>query len=121
MNAGSMLAIYLETVLGPPFFAGVLRTAGLRFAARFVWTAASAAFLVINVIYGAALHDLLPAAISAAYLTGALAFWWWRRRRDRMKAALGAKSRALRDALVRRAREAARPRPVLRPSPGGAR
>jgi len=35
--------------------------------------------------------------------------------------ALGAKSRALREALVRRAREVARPRPVLRPVPGRVR
>jgi hypothetical protein len=51
----------------------------------------------------------------------ALAVWWWRKRRDRVKAWLGAKSRALRDSLVRRARESARPSPVLRPSLRGAR
>ena len=50
---------------------------------------------------------------------------WWRNRRNRKRrkvaALLGAKSRALRDALVRKAREAAKPKPVLRPVPGGAR
>lgn len=51
-----------------------------------------------------------------------LALWWWHsRRKGRKRAAslLGAKSRALRDALVKRARELARPRAVL--APGGAR
>jgi hypothetical protein len=48
----------------------------------------------------------------------ALAIWWWRRKKRRNVAALiGAKSRALRDAIVRKAREVARPRPVLRPVP----
>jgi hypothetical protein len=57
----------------------------------------------------------LGALISALV---ALAIWWWRRRKRRNVAALiGAKSRALRDAIVRKAREAARPRPVLRPAP----
>jgi membrane protein implicated in regulation of membrane protease activity len=53
----------------------------------------------------------------------AAAVIWWHRRKKRRRAAalLGAKSRALRDALVRRARQSARPRPVLRPVPGGAR
>ena len=47
---------------------------------------------------------------------------WRRRRKDRRRAAslLGAKSRALRAAIVKRAREAARPRTVLRPSLKGA-
>jgi hypothetical protein len=48
---------------------------------------------------------------------------WWRRRKDRRRTLdmTGEKSRALRDALVRKAREATRPRPALRPVPGGAR
>jgi hypothetical protein len=51
------------------------------------------------------------------------AFIWWHRRKKRRRAAalLGEKSRQLRAALVRRARQAAQPRPVLRPVPGGAR
>lgn len=57
----------------------------------------------------------------AVFLTvGALvALWiWWRRKKRRsVSALLGAKSRALRDALVRRAREVAKPRPVRRPVP----
>jgi hypothetical protein len=47
--------------------------------------------------------------------------WLNRRRRDKARACLGAKSRALRDALVRRQRELTCPRSVLRPVPGGAR
>ena len=50
--------------------------------------------------------------------------WWseWRKRKRRDPAArsLGAKSRARVAALVERAREAAKPRRVLRPVPGGA-
>jgi hypothetical protein len=51
------------------------------------------------------------------------AFLWWLSRRRRRKAprSLGAKSRAVLAVLVRRAREAAKPRPVLRPVPGGVR
>lgn len=50
-----------------------------------------------------------------------LILWWLGRRKGRKRAAkwLGAKSRALRDAIVRKARQAAQPRPVL--APGGAR
>lgn len=45
--------------------------------------------------------------------------WFNRRRRDRAAKFIGAKSRAIRDALVRRMRELA-PRPVLQPVPHGA-
>lgn len=52
----------------------------------------------------------------------ALAIWLWRRREGRKRApkALGYKARALVAALVQRAREAAQPRPVLKPQRGGA-
>ena len=53
-----------------------------------------------------------------------LAWDLWRRHRRQVRRALGlagAKSRARVAALARKAREAARPRPVLRPVPGGAR
>lgn len=60
-----------------------------------------------------------------AYLSGcALSFavavivrWWNRRRRDRARKWLGAKSRALRDAIVRRMRDVTTPRRILRPVP----
>ena len=60
---------------------------------------------------------------SAASLIIALAIWWWRRKKRRnVVGLLGAKSRALRDALVKRTRELApRPRQALRPIPNGAR
>lgn len=59
---------------------------------------------------------------SAVSLAVALAVWWYHRPGSKRTGGLiGAKLRALRDALVRKMREAARPRPVLRPLPGGAR
>lgn len=45
----------------------------------------------------------------------------WRRRRKRAPKSAGYKARALIAAIVRRAREAAHPRPVLIPVPGGVR
>ena len=58
---------------------------------------------------------------SAVSLAVAVALWWYRRRRrDPAARQFGAKSRALVAALVDRAREAAKPRRVLRPAPGGA-
>jgi hypothetical protein len=53
-------------------------------------------------------------------LVGAFLWWWRKRKRRNVLAMLGAKSRALRDALVKRARQATRPSPVLRPSLRGA-
>jgi hypothetical protein len=49
-------------------------------------------------------------------------FLWWlsRRRRKRAPRAYGAKSRALVAAVVARMRETLKPRPILRPVPGGA-
>lgn len=52
------------------------------------------------------------------------AYWWhhWnRRKRKRAAALVGAKSRARIDAMVRKVRERAAPRRVLRPVPGGVR
>ena len=63
-------------------------------------------------------------AVPSALFAAAVALEWWRdrrrRRRKRAPRAYGAKSRALLAALVRRAREATKPRPVLRPAPGAA-
>jgi hypothetical protein len=65
---------------------------------------------------------LLAVGAVVSAVIAVILYWWWRRK-DRKRAAslIGAKSRALRDALVRRARETAKPRPVLRPQPGGVR
>ena len=71
------------------------------------------------------------AAVGAAYghawlsmtafivIGGLVLLWiWWRRKKRRNAAALlGAKSRALRDALVRRVKESGKARPALRPVP----
>jgi hypothetical protein len=46
--------------------------------------------------------------------------WWRRRRRDRAPRSYGAKTRALLAAVVAKLRETLKPRPVLRPAPGGA-
>jgi hypothetical protein len=58
--------------------------------------------------------DLLAAAVNAWLL------WRNRRRRKRAPRAYGAKSAALLAALTRKARDAARPRPVPRLAPQGA-
>jgi hypothetical protein len=69
-----------------------------------------------NVLAGFAESDWFLVAAGSVSLVVALAIWWWRRsKRKRAAALLGAKSRALVAALVQRAREAARPRPVLQP------
>lgn len=59
----------------------------------------------------------VAAAVNCAI--GLFLYWWNRRRRGRVRAWAGEKWRHLRDALVRRQREAVRPRPVLRPVPQG--
>jgi hypothetical protein len=59
-------------------------------------------------------------AAGAGAAQAAIGAWLWRRgRRRRAPRAWGAKSRALAARLAAKAREAARPRPVLRPVPGG--
>ena len=76
--------------------------------------AGDAAFTVASALR----HQWLLAGWFAA-LT-ALVIWSHRRnrrKRKRARALLGAKSRQLRDALVRKQRELTRPRPVLRPVP----
>lgn len=71
--------------------------------------------------------DILVGEWAAAAIAGAnliVGVWlWWRnrRRRDRAPRAYGAKARARIAALVAKAREVAKPRPVLRPAPGGVR
>jgi len=59
--------------------------------------------------------------VAIGVLAAANATRRWRRRRKRAPRSYGAKSRALIAAMVARMRESLRPRPVLRPAPGGAR
>jgi hypothetical protein len=77
---------------------------------------------VIVVIFGAVGRDLPELATGVAQSVLA-AFMWWlsRRRRRRAPKLAGAKSRALLAAVVAKLRESLKPRPVLRPVPGGAR
>jgi hypothetical protein len=60
-----------------------------------------------------------PACTSLSVVLAAWRLWRNRRKRDRAPRAFGAKSRARVAALVRKARETAKPRPALRPVPGG--
>jgi hypothetical protein len=103
----------------PPVIAGVfsrrsneglpgfcLRWAGTAGVTMIIWAAVHLWFF--------ALADLINVAV-------AIAAWWLsrRRRRRRVPREYGVKSRALVAALIRRAREAAVPRRVLRPVPEG--
>lgn len=70
-----------------------------------------------NILWG----DWRSAAFCA--VTAAWFGWcWWRRRKDRRRSLqrAGYKTRAVLARLARKAREAAQPRPLLRPVPGGA-
>jgi hypothetical protein len=125
MVTWSDLLVVLIALGGPPlwawFWQGVLgqlwwrlRTTG--FFSDWLWIAAG------DAIVGAFSRDWLFAASSAASFLLAAAVRWWRRRKDRKRAlkALGEKSRILIADLVAALRESLRPRPVLRPQPGGA-
>lgn len=84
---------------------------------RWEWMATA----VVQVVLFSAIQQwsIVIGCVISALIAAAL--WWWRRKGKRAVQLLGAKSRARRDALVRRARELARPRPVLSPAPGGVR
>jgi hypothetical protein len=65
--------------------------------------------------------DWISTGLMAVITVLALFGWWWRRRRRKaVPRELGAKSRARIAALVASLREGLRPRPVLKPQPGGA-
>jgi hypothetical protein len=86
---------------------------------RFVGTWISSG--AVGLVVGIAEKDMAWLVGSAVSVAVGVAIWWWRRKdRKRAAKALGAKSCALVAALVERAREAARPRPVLQPQRGGA-
>lgn len=61
-------------------------------------------------------HDYAYATGLTISVAVAFAISWWRKRRDKVKALIGAKSRALRDALVA---QMPKPRPVLIPQRTG--
>jgi hypothetical protein len=110
--------------LYPVFVAAVYSTAGARalrldrdpgrFAGTWSYSAAG------MVIASAASTDWSALAGGVLSLAAAIAWRWWRKNRKRATEALGAKGEALRDALVRSMKQAAKPRPVLRPSLRGA-
>lgn len=76
-------------------------------------------FAVSNLLAG----DWVGALVSTVLAVVVLWDWWNRRRKrkDRAPLALGAKIKAIIDGMVRKVREAGKPRLVLRPVPGGAR
>ena len=118
---GPPLAAVVWYLLGWPFPAlrrGIF-TPPLEFLAD--WAGCAFTIALINGWDG----DWLAMGIAAGNSVLAFLIGWWllgpRKKRRSAAALLGAKSRALREALVRRAREVARPRPVLRPVPGRVR
>ena len=94
------------------------------FSLRFPLSVNDAFWLVGSAVNGVfAIADLLDGIWQIAILhalMSAICLWaWWhkRKRRRRALAWLGSKSRALRDALVRKVREARQPRRILAPAP----
>jgi hypothetical protein len=83
------------------------------------WWAGTAVAGVVNCLSDAGAHRAGWAAASAVAAVIAWLCLGRGERKDRARRWLGAKSRALRDALARKARELSVPRPVL--APGGAR
>lgn len=84
------------------------------------WTAGGVG-VVLTLAHAGARAHWPGMALGAAHV--AFGAWLWRRGgrgRRRAPRAYGAKSRALVAAVVAKARDAARPRPVLRPVPGAA-
>jgi hypothetical protein len=95
------------------------RAAGdFRGRAYAMWMFTAAWSVGVSLILGA---WLLVATSGASLVIAGWLYWHHRRRRDRAPKLSSAKGRAIIAALVRRAREAAKPHPVLRPVPGGAR
>lgn len=85
------------------------------FGANSLVCCAIAAWSVVTAGWPEAAWMTFLAALNAWFAYGC----WKRHKRKRTAALAGAKSRARIAVLVRKAREAARPRPVLRPVPGG--
>jgi len=108
----------LAAVIAGPSLAGTLAGWGYPHAdgRRYAWWALGDGLTVPGLLV---LHAWPAAAMLAALAAWWAWQWWNRRRKSRAKAWLGAKSKAVRDALVRKLREARKPRPVLRPAPQG--
>lgn len=112
------LADFLTGVFAPFFWMAMLVLVIQRWRRLFAlaWAVSAVGDTVFDLIAGWR-GDACGSAVSFVL---ALILWWFnRRRRNRAKQLIGAKSRAIRDALVRRMRELA-PRPVLQPVPQGA-
>lgn len=126
MSAFRALAVDVAEGLAAPFLAAYATTwlANLllpiaQIDGAVLWAKGSAYEVLAALFSGTSVAFVTGAGVS---LAAALAWLWWRRKKDRRKAlaALGAKSLARIAAMVTRMRE--RPaRPVLIPSPGGAR
>ena len=105
----------------PPAIGWLLWRVRMFGASSFYWLWCTSAL-------GGMIGSLLPppawvqSASNGASLVLAAFLWWLsRRRRKRSPKLAGAKSRALLAAVVAKMRESLKPRPVLRPAPGGAR
>ena len=114
----SVITNLMLAVVIPPASSVSLKLAGWRW---FSWPAVFCGWTG-SAVYGTcylATHGQWLWALAAGANAGLAIFLWWRRGRRRKRAprAYGAKSRALVAALARKAREAAIPRPVLRPVP----
>jgi hypothetical protein len=113
-----------DLVLGivlPPLWGGLLATIpptcryhGWR-THFWVFTGMSAAGGIVGTLFD--LHRFLWYLPGYLFWVTAAIWFFTRRRRERAAKLIGAKTRALRDALARKAREAGQPRPVLRPVP----
>lgn len=124
------MSVTLQVTLGlalPWLYTGLDRLIALRFPGwtwyRWNGLGRELTFSAIGAAAALAIGRDWAGVIAAGVMAIVGAVIWWHRQKKRRRAAavLGAKSKALREALVRRARQAARPRPVLRPAPGGAR
>jgi Na+-driven multidrug efflux pump len=96
------------------------RLGTLERGSEYFWGLSALLDLCLSVNF--AIEGVWWAAGLFTFFAAACAWNWWdehRKNRGKRRAvdALGAKSKALRDAIVRKAREVARPRPVLRPVP----
>ncbi len=116
MMVADFITNLMTAVVIPPVSSGAARWAlhSSRGAFYCGWTASALVGLTGMVVR----HEWAWAVVAAG--NALLAIYLWRRRgrrRKRAPRAYGAKSRALVTTLIRRARERARPRPVLRPQP----